>query len=159
MRAEPIRVSKTPTRVQGSSLFYLVLAVVDLVHKGVEAFLVGWVFANERRAEDFVHVLHGLEHPLAHEPLAAVPQLVRLVGAGRRARRHHRAEKTVVSDHVNLRHGREIKGVIQRLRPRVEKCSLKKKQRTNTPFQKALYGNIKRNCSIARAERLQIHKI
>jgi len=89
--------------------FYLVFAVVDLVHESVEAFLVRWVLSNEGRAQDFVHVLHGLEHPLTHEPRATVTQLVRLVGAGRGARGHHRTEKAVVGDHINLRNGRRYK--------------------------------------------------
>ena len=54
----------------------LILRAIKLLHhKIINEFLLSWIFAKQRRANDFVHVLHGFADALALPCFASVPHL------------------------------------------------------------------------------------
>src|SRR5207342_2750208 len=82
----------------------LVCGAVELEERSVDLALVVRVDAVERGRDHLVHVRDGPEHALAAEPLGVpVPELERLVLAGRGAARHRGpAERAVDQDRVDL---------------------------------------------------------
>ncbi len=61
----------------------------SLTYRLVDAYLVGYVHADDRRSDDFVHVLHGVQYTFTQiAALVAVAQLQRLVFAGRSTARN-----------------------------------------------------------------------
>ena len=91
----------------------LVRRPVEGDERGVDRRLVGGVLALERRSDRLDDVVDGLEDALAAEAgRVAVAQLDRLVGAGRRARRHRGpTDRAVLEDDIDLD---------RRIAPRVE---------------------------------------
>jgi hypothetical protein len=85
----------------------LVRRPVQVDQQGIDAGLIGRIEAQELGADAVGHVGNGRQDALAAEPRrVAVPQLDRLVGAGRGAARDRSATDRAVGQHDIDLHGR-----------------------------------------------------
>jgi hypothetical protein len=80
------------------------LGAVERDHRAVDGHLLGHVEPDELRLDELHHAVHRLAHALPEVALGvAVPQLVGLVLAGRRAARHRGAAvRAVLEDDIGL---------------------------------------------------------